>query len=218
MPLDRFREILERQGPEALMKELDVEFHDTERPCFKPGGCLWLGLDSFEGFSQEHTLFAQTMTLQLAYGEVSGVTELAAKAVSWTALVSPGDFDIAAIHLDDSYLHPQCVFPFEQRLKLFRKFDEQAQVRRQGVTAEGILYVEFDFGEELHALAAALVDGVPVRPVQGIEESCGVAVDLLLDYTESDLAMLKSSLNHVDAVCGERYTYDLHSLFSAFAE
>ena len=210
MPLDRFREILEQRGAEALMKELDVEFQDTERPCFKPGGCLQLGVDAFDGFSQEHTLFARTMTLQPAYGEVSGFTELAAKAVSWTALVSPGTNDIAAIHLEDSYLHAQCVFPFEQRLKLFRKFDEQARVRRQGVTDDGILYVEFDFGEQLHALAAALVDGVPVRPVQGIEESCGVAVDLLLDYTESDLAMLKSSLDHVDAVCGERYTYDIY--------
>ncbi len=209
MPLKRFLDILEHQGADALMKELDVEFHDTERPCFKPGGCLSLALDSNGAFSNDYTLFSQSMQLLPACGEVRGVTEFSAKAVAWTALVAPGE-DVTAIHLEDSYLHPQCVFPFTQRLKLFRKYDEQAHVRRQGVTDDGILYVEFDFGEKLHALAAVTVDGVPYRAVESIEERTGAAIDLDLDYTESELAMLKSSLDHADAVCTKRYSYDLY--------
>ena len=38
----------------------------------------------------------------------------------------------------------------------------------------------------------------------------GAAIDLDLDYTESELAMLKSSLDHADAVCTKRYSYDLY--------
>ncbi len=212
MPLSRFMDILEHQGADALMKALDVEFHDTERPWFKPGGCLNLSLDSNGAFGLEYTLFSQSMRLEPAYGEVSGTTETAAKSVQWTALVTPGD-DITAIHVADGYLHPQCVFGFTQRLKLFRKFDEQAHVRRQGVTDDGVLYVEFDFGETLHAIAAALVDGVETRAAKGLEERVGAALDLVLDYTESELAMLKSSLDHQDAVCTKRYEYDIfHTL------
>ena len=216
LPLEKFLKLYNTKGVDALMKELDKEFYDTERPCFKTGGFLNLSIDHWGDLGQENTQFVHSMALDIAHGEVKGVYEFSAKSTEWTALVS-ADEDVTAIHVADGYLHPQCTFDYYQRLELFRRLDEQANVRRKGITKDGILFIEFDFGEELHALTAVLVDGIPTK-VAKTDMEASVAVNVILDYTEDELAIQKSSLDHADAVCTKHYEYDIYHTLVVDAE
>ena len=158
LPLDKVLAILQKEGPEALRKELDKEFFDTERPNFKPGGRLSLEVDNWVALTQTHTLFDRRMSLDLARGEVHGSYELASKAETWTALIDP-ESDVTAIHVEDSFVHELCKFNYRQRLELYRMPDPESEILRSGTTEDGILFIEFGFKEELRALAAVCIDG-----------------------------------------------------------
>ena len=191
LTLDQFNKLL-AQGEDALMAELNKEFTcDASRPSFKPGGRLQLGLDYWE-LPHASTLFDKRMQMNLAHGEVSGSYELSSKAMSWTALAAVDD-DITAIHLQDTYLHYLCRFPYTQRLEMYRLDDPDARILESGLTDDGIGYIIFDFHEELKAITAFAVDGAVFQPVADCMPG-HVAVKISLNYEYSELSMHQTSL------------------------
>ncbi len=191
LPLKKFYELL-NQSVDKLQEELNKEFLDTERPSFKPGGRLKIGLEEW-GLPHAPTLFDKRMKMDIAHGEVSGSYELSSKAMEWTALASPDD-DITAIHLQDTFNHYLCRFPYRQRIELYRLDDPQARILRSGVTDDGIAFIEFDFNEELKALTAFTVDGIDFRPAI-CSEPGRVAIEVFLNYEYSPLAILQTSID-----------------------
>ena len=213
LPLNKVLELLEKEGPTALRKELDKEFFDTERPNFKPGGRLSVGIDTWMALSQTHTLFDRRMSLDLAHGEVNGSYEIAAKAEEWTALIDP-ESDVTAIHVQDTFVHELCKFNYVQRMELYRMPDPESEILRSGVTEDGILFIEFGFKEELRALTAVCIDGRPYKTVQGLEKG-HVAIDIDKNYQSDPLEALKSSLtgDGIKKNTGTRFEYSIfHTL------
>ncbi|MBO4512641.1 MAG: hypothetical protein J5746_07720 [Victivallales bacterium] len=190
LPLSKFKQLM-KKSTDALLEEINKEFHDTERPGFKPGGRLRINLEAW-GLSHAVTLFDKRMEMDIAKGEVRGSYELASKASKWTALTSPDD-DITAIHVEDTYLHYLCRFPYRQRVELYRLEDPEARILENGVTEDGIAYIIFDFNEELKAIAAFTVDGRPFKVAKNCEPG-HAAVDVSLNYEYSALDMLQSSM------------------------
>ncbi len=186
MKLDRLKYLLEHDRA-ALDEELAREFHDSERPGFKPAGRLSVGLDSGHGY----TLFDKNMKLELDKGEISGSYEISSKAMQWSAVIDP-DSDVAAIHLEDTYLHDLCRFKYSQLVTLYRLPDAEARILRKGVTDGGVLFIEFDFGEKLRAVIAARTFGCKFSAVASSDYP---AINVQLDYELSELAMLKSSMS-----------------------
>ncbi|MBR4674577.1 MAG: hypothetical protein IKP00_08940 [Victivallales bacterium] len=210
LPLDKVLAILQKEGPEALRKELDKEFFDTERPNFKPGGRLSLEVDNWVALTQTHTLFDRRMSLDLARGEVHGSYELASKAETWTALIDP-ESDVTAIHVEDSFVHELCKFNYRQRLELYRMPDPESEILRSGTTEDGILFIEFGFKEELRALAAVCIDGRPFKVAKGLENG-RVAIDIDKNYQSNPLEALKSSLtgDGIKKNTGTRFEYCIY--------
>ncbi len=194
IPLEQFNALL-AQGKDKLLEEINKEFHDTERPGFKPGGRLKIGLDTWF-LPPAVTLFDKRMEMDISKGEVRGRYELAGKAMAWTALTDPDD-DVTAIHLEDTFVHEQCHFPYKQRVELYRLEDPEARLLENGVTDDGIAYILFDFHEELKAIAAFTVDGVPIAAAPSCDPG-HAAIDVSLNYNASELAILQNSMKAGD--------------------
>lgn len=190
LPLDKFKELLS-EGVDKLQDEINKEFFDTERPSFKPGGRLKINIDAW-GLSHSPTLFDKNMKMEIAHGEVAGSYEISSKAMKWTALATSDD-DVTAIHLCDTYRNYLCRFNYTQRVELYRLPDPQARIIRSGITDDGIAYLEFDFNEELKALTAFTIDGLPWAPATDCMQG-QVAINVSLNYELSALSQLQSSL------------------------
>ncbi len=189
--LPRFKKLL-AEDPDKLMEELGKEFYDTERPNFKPGGRLRICLDEWE-LPHGITLFDKRMKMDLAHGEVAGRYELSGKAMEWTALTDP-DSDVTAIRLEDTWLHYLCRFAYTQRVELYRLTDPDARILESGVTDDGIAYILFDFREELRALAAFTVDGLPFHAASSFDPG-HAAVEVSLNYEPFALSSQQNSMD-----------------------
>ena len=191
IPLKTINKLL-AQGTDKLLDAINEEFKDRERPGFKPGGRLKIGIEAW-GLSHAVTLFDKRMQMDLALGEISGSYELSSKAMKWTALTDPDD-DITVIHLGDTFLHYLCRFPYKQRVELYRLEDPEARIIENGVTDDGIAYILFDFNEELKAIAAFTIDGLDYSVTKNCEPG-HAAIDVSLNYEYSELAMLQTSMD-----------------------
>ncbi|NMA43916.1 MAG: hypothetical protein GX946_11140 [Oligosphaeraceae bacterium] len=184
-------EVLEKlqQSPKSLLDALRFETGDTERPGFKPGGRICLEMDRWHSADLNHnmTLFDRRMRLDLANGEVVGNYEISAKASEWTAFALFNS-DITVIRVRDTYCHNLCRFDYRQKLSLYRLPDPDAEILSAGVTEDNILYLEFGFKENLRALMAVKVAGVPVvAPSVGVDKK--VSIEIALNYCDAGAPM-----------------------------